>query len=57
MTVSGATIQYGSGSVPTTLNSTARIPGIDNGLEILEIHGTFEFFCEFPRQNTHLLEQ
>jgi hypothetical protein len=26
MTVSGATMQYGSGSVPTTLNSTALIP-------------------------------
>jgi hypothetical protein len=26
MTVSGATMQYGEGSVSTTLNSTARIP-------------------------------
>jgi len=26
MTVSGATMQYGDGSVSTTLNSTARIP-------------------------------
>ena len=26
MTVSGATMQYGDGSVSTTLNSTARMP-------------------------------
>lgn len=37
MTVSGATIQYGSGSVPTTLNSTARMPEIIFYLDALQM--------------------
>lgn len=37
ITVSGATIQYGLGSVSTTLNSTARIPPLTRKISPMEI--------------------